>query len=757
MPSARSADSWSRRFAEWLYVYRRWVLAIGLVLAGVSVGPTVGIEVDNTLRRYMVEGDPALKAYQQFQATYGNDETVLIGLQRPSGVLTPEGLTVLRTATERLRRIDGVVGVQSLTTQVRVQPTLAGPQVHPLVPPGALSAEQAGALRQRVRSDSALGRFVSDDGTMAALVARMPPADRLKGRRGAILDSIRQRLRPLDASVHLAGIGVILEALNEATTQDSALVLLAALVVIVGLLGVFFRKIGPVLVTVGVVCTAALWLMGLYGAAGKTLNTVTLIVPTLILVVGTADCVHLLVHAAHLPDTLSGRERTIRTISYLLFPCAVTSLTTAAGFAVLTTSAIPIVQDLGLFSAIGVLGAFVAALIGSTNALPHAWSTPCRPDDGRLDALLEKTVKAGFRYERVVLAGAVVVTGLSVLGITQLTVDTNSIGYLYPDHPVRQDSRLIEKKLGPYAPLEFVVRADSTVIRPNLMRAVRGWQRRVEVTGAVGWHRSAADVLHRLQAALGDAGRRVETPQQLKGLLTLGASHSRRLRELRAHPDQLRVTFGIPIQSAQDVRAAIATVKEAAAALPPGVTVEETGYLPLYVRMTHLIVDAQLRSFGWALLVIPATIALLFGGLWAAGWSLVPNLLPVLLTLGTMGTLGIPLDIVTVTIAVIVFGLVVDDTVHLIYRYADARASHRPAEALRSAARRVGRMIGITTAVLAGGFLVLMLAHNRSVVWFGALASGALGAAFIVDLLVLPAIAAGLRTARGDSTPRDDS
>jgi len=740
MSSDRDTNSWSWRLAEGLYAYRRWALAVGLMLAGLAVGPTVGIEVDNTLRRYMVEDDPALESYRKFQSTYGNDETVLIGLQRPGGLLTPDGLALLRTATERVRRIDGVVGVQSLTTRVRVQPTLAGPQVRPLVSPGSLSAEQAAALQRHVRGDSALARFVSADGTMAALVARMPPADRLKGRRGAILDSIRHRLQPLDASVHLAGIGVILEALNEATTQDSALVLLAALVVIVLLLGAFFRRLGPVLVTVGVVCTAALWLMGLYGAAGKAINTVTLIVPTLIMVVGTADCVHLLVHAAHLPDRLSGRERTIRTVAYLLFPCAVTSLTTAAGFAVLTTSTIPIVQDLGLFSAIGVLGAFVAALIGGTNALPHAWSQPRRPEDGRLDALLEKTVETGIRYGRVVLAGAAVATGLAVLGLTQLTVDTNSIGYLYPDHPVRQDSRLIEKKLGPYAPLEFVVRADSTVLRPELMRAVRNWGQRVEATGAVGWHRSAADELHRLQTALGGAVRRVETPQQLQTLLTLGASHSRRLRDLGDHPDQLRVTFGIPIQSAQGIRATIADVKETAAALPSDVTVEETGYLPLYVRMTRLIVDAQLRSFGWALLVIPATIALLFGGLWAAGWSLVPNLLPVLCTLGVMGALGIPLDIVTVTIAVIVFGLVVDDTVHLLHRYADVRRSQSRTDALRRAARQAGRMMVITTAVLAGGFFVLALAHNRSVVWFGLLVSGALVAALVVDLLVLPAL-----------------
>lgn len=206
------------------------------------------------------------------------------------------------------------------------------------------------------------------------------------------------------------------------------------------------------------------------------------------------------------------------------------------------------------------------------------------------------------------------------------------------------------------------------------------------------------------------------------------------------------------MQSAQGLRSTIAALKEqAATALPSGVTAEATGYLPLYVRMTDLIVDAQLRSFGWALLVIPLTIAGFFGGLWAAGWSLVPNLLPVLFTLGAMGAVGVPLDIVTVTIAVIVFGLVVDDTVHLLHRYAHARASEPPERALATAARRVGRMIGITTAVLAGGFVVLGLAHNRSVVWFGTLIAGALCAALVVDLLLLPALLAAVQ---GDEEER---
>lgn len=742
-------SSWTDRLATALYAGRQWALAAVVLLTIGATIPALQVGVDTTVQHWFTEGDPALEAYREFQATYGNDEIVLIGLRRSDGLLTPKGLSILRTATEHVRAVDGVASVASLATQSRVQTSIAGPQFVPLMSSDSISAAQARALRAHVLSDSTYARLVSADGTVAAVYARMERNSVIDGRRGAILDAIRQELAPLDASVHLAGTGVILNALNEAATLDTVFLVLASSGLIFLLLWGFFRRLAPVFLTMGVVGISTIWLMGAYGLAGRDVNMVTLVMPTLVLVVGTADCVHLLSYASDLPPSLSPRVRTVRTLSTLATPCLVTTLTTAAGFASLTTSSMSIVRDLGLFSAAGVLFGLVVAFVGCAVALPYDAVLPDRPTDSWLRRAVDRTVGLGLRRWRPVLVGTALVLLVAGAGLRFITVDTNPIGYFFADHPVRRDSRLIEQTLGAYAPLEFVVEADSSAVEPSLLRAVGRWQERAVATGTVQWHRSPVDALRRLHAAVpGGTPTVPSSPKRLRGLVQLGHDQFPYLEALRAHPDQLRVTFGMPIQSADGIRRTIDTVR-AAAPLPEGARLQAAGYLPLYVRMMTLLSDSLVRSFGLALLVILGVIGLLFRSVRAAALSLLPNGLPVLGTLGLIGWVGLPLDVATMTIAAIVFGLVVDDTVHLLHRYASDASS--PVAALRTSARQAGRRMTVTTSVLAGGFLVLCLAQIKSIVWFGLLSTVAIGAALATDLLVLPAVVVGLYGSNDDS------
>lgn len=744
----------SERIAGWIYD-RRWAcLAAGLALALAAVVPALRVEVDNSIQRWFVEDDPALEAYRSFQETYGNDEVVLITLRREGGMLTPTGFRVLRNATRELRSDERIASVRSLATMKRIQVGLAGQQPVSLVPDQHLSDKQARALRSHILRDSTLyGRFVNDDGTMTAVLVRMNLNDQIDGRRDVILGQIQDTLarvvRDTDVQWHRAGVGVILHALNEASTQDSRMALLGATVLIFLLLWGFFRRIGPVLLILGVVGVATVWLMGAYGWAGLAINTVTLVMPTLVLVICTADCVHVLRHAADLPDDLAPRERAVRTVGFLLRPCGITTLTTALGFAALGVSSMPVVRHLGLFSALGLVFGFVAAMVGCTWGLAYETVLPVSSGRGSLRDGVASVVGVSLRRSRTVLAGVFLLVVGAGAGIARITVDTNSIGYLYRDHPVREDSRLIERELGPYAPLEFVMRTDGTegagpadVLSPQVFEAVQNWQRAAVDSGAVGWSYSAVDGIRRLHRATAGAGQAVPEASRIETLVQLGRDDLPYVAGLAAHPKQLRVTFGAPMQSANGLQRTIRTVL-VAASLPDGLTVEATGYLPLYVRIMSLVVQSQVRSFALALAIILLVIGLLFRSVRAAALAFLPNVLPVLLTLGVMGWIGIPLDIATVTIAAVLFGLVVDDSVHLLHRYVVGRERDLdPAAAIRRAAREGGPMLVTTTCVIALGVLVLTLAQVKSVVWFGGLTALGVGLALAVDLLVLPALIA---------------
>ena len=127
--------------------------------------------------------------------------------------------------------------------------------------------------------------------------------------------------------------------------------------------------------------------------------------------------------------------------------------------------------------------------------------------------------------------------------------------------------------------------------------------------------------------------------------------------------------------------------------------------------------------------------------------SILPNMLPVFVTLGAMGMLGINLDVATVTITSIVIGIVVDDTIHYLHRFRTELAASNGdyIAAANAAAVAIGRSVGATSIIFSLGFSVLALASIKSIVYFGLLTALAMIVALIGDLFVLPAILVTLK------------
>ena len=309
---------------------------------------------------------------------------------------------------------------------------------------------------------------------------------------------------------------------------------------------------------------------------------------------------------------------------------------------------------------------------------------------------------------------------------------------------MRVDSDRLESDFGPYTPLEFVVSHPEGVKQPAVLQGIAEWQDSMDVDYQVGWTRSLADVVQRLDQVL--SGRRssmvpsdARSIEQLLFLYEADAD-SDLPRFLDSTETRTRVTVGVRMTSAQEFGETISRLTSLAN-LPAGTTIQPAGYIPLYVRIMDHIVHSQLSSFAWAFVVIFLLIGVLFRSVRMAIIAVPANLLPVLLTLGVMGFVGIRLDVATVTISAIVLGLVVDDTTQFLYRYrAIERSGLDTAAAVRQAVQSVGRPMMITTLVLAGGFSVLGLAAIKSVAYFGGLLAVALLSALLSDLLVIPAL-----------------
>jgi predicted RND superfamily exporter protein len=172
-----------------------------------------------------------------------------------------------------------------------------------------------------------------------------------------------------------------------------------------------------------------------------------------------------------------------------------------------------------------------------------------------------------------------------------------------------------------------------------------------------------------------------------------------------------------------------------------GFEVTATGLVPFFVRVDKYVVGTQIRSFLLAICITMALLAILSGSFRVALAVILVNLCPIAIVLGAMGWLAIPLDISTVMIASIAIGIVVDDTVHIIYRYRRETAGNQTVgETIVTTMKKVGAPVTVTTLVLAVGFLSLVPAKFAPTSYFGILSALTVLAATVADIVLLPAL-----------------
>jgi len=176
--------------------------------------------------------------------------------------------------------------------------------------------------------------------------------------------------------------------------------------------------------------------------------------------------------------------------------------------------------------------------------------------------------------------------------------------------------------------------------------------------------------------------------------------------------------------------------------LGPGLEVEVTGMAPMLAHVADRMVDGQIKSFFSALAVICLMMILVLWSVRVGLLAMIPNVLPIVVTLGLMGWLGINLNVTTVMIASIALGIAVDDTIHMLVRmrYETRQAGGDHDRGVNRALHSVGRAVVFTSLVLSGGFAILLLASLIPAGHFGIMVSVTMLTALLADVVLTPAL-----------------
>ncbi len=576
------------------------------------------------------------------------------------------------------------------------------------------------------------------------------------------------------ARLHLGGVPMIADDMITFVRNDLITFGIGVLVFLIAVLTVIFRQTRWVALPLISCFYAGTTMIGLLGLIGWDVTVISSNFLSLMLIITISINIHLAVRYRQLYIDLpeaSHRELVSLTLQRMVWPCLYTALTTIIGFSSLVFSNIKPVQDFGWMMSLGLGVAFLT----SFSLFPTVLMLLGKPRSGvlRIKDLRVTSTLAAFteRHGNVVLAGAVVLAIISGIGISRLTVENSFINYFRSDTEIYQGMKLIDEKLGGTTPLEVLLNLDGSPDEEDLAELdeeeedFEDWD--IDVAAAPAYWFTPLRIerikqVHDYLDGLPEVGKVLSLASVIRvaedlndgkeldslELSLLYQSLPEEVKEPLIDPyfsfehNEARIRLWI-LDSQEDLRR-----KELLERIRAGLhgrlelaedDVTVTGMFVLYNNMLQSLYSSQISTLGAVMVGIAIMFLLLFRSASLAIIGIVPNLLAATTVLGLMGLAGIPLDMMTITIAAITIGIAVDNAIHYIYRFREELPRHRDyAETLYVCHSNIGRAVLYTSTTIIFGFSILMLSNFLPTIYFGALTGLAMLIGLLASLTLLP-------------------
>lgn len=590
----------------------------------------------------------------------------------------------------------------------------------------------------------------------------------------AIIDRHRDQ-----GELHLGGVPMIADDMISFVGNDLVVFGSGVLLFVVIVLTAIFREVRWVVLPLASCAYTAISMIGLLGWIGWDVTVVSSNFLALMLIVTISMNIHLAVRYRQLQGenpAADQRELVANTLAKMVWPCLYTALTTIIGFGSLVFSGIQPVRDFGWMMSVGLAVAFATSfslfpalltLLGKPRVVrPQGDSVP-------LTAALARITE---RHGGAILVGSALLAVTSGVGISMLTVENSFISYFREDTEIYQGMKLIDEKLGGTTPLQVLLDFDvgETYAETDVASGGVGGEGDDELdiwdidvaSGPEYWFTpykiERIKAAHEFLDGLPEVGKVLSLASTIRVAEALNDGKPFDGLELsllyKRLPDVIRKPLVDPYFSFAENEARIQLrIVDSMTGLRRAELLERietglqeqvgfdadqltvTGALVLYNNVLQSLFASQIASLGAVMLGIAAMLLVLFRSVPLAVIGIVPNLLAALSILGLMGLVGIPLDLMTITVAAITIGIAVDNAIHYIYRFREEFEQNGDyLETLRICHGNIGRAVLYTSATIVFGFSILALSNFFPTIYFGALTALAMSIAFLAALTLLP-------------------
>lgn len=762
----RSVKQIWAKFVDSILKYRLSILiciiAVTLLMAFFATKITLKYEYTPVVP----ESDPDMIIFREFKKTFGEDGNVFVIGVNDKKLYELANFRKYYQLCENLRQIEGVRQVLSLTVlkEILKDDSLKRFYTRPIFGQMPQSQEELdkglkiikniklyeGQLFNKDNDAAIIGITISKEYLNSAKRLKLTPQ---------IINLAEKFEEETGIKVYFGGLPYVRSIITGKVKDELQLFLGISVLVTALVLLFFFRSWQPLVVSLSVIATAIVWSMGLMHLLSYQITALTGLMPPILVVIAVPNCIYLI--NKYQQEFIKKQDK-IYSIKQMLMEIGlvtiIANLTTATGFAVFAFGDVDLLSEFGTVMSLSILATFFLSIclvaIIYSYLPPPSISTIRHLNIRYLRAFLDFLVRLVLKHKKWVYISNTLLIVLGIWGMTML----KPLAYLVDDLPetsgVRSDLKFFEENFSGVMPLEVVIDT----------KKPKGLRKRGILT--------KADSLEMLLSKLPEIGKPLSVVDYLKSANQVyfnGDTNFYALPDSRnwiffqkyvAKPTQgeqenlakyfvdsleqkMRISFKVADMGsikmkemlAKDIKPTIEKIFD------KNVEVQVTGTMPIFAKGNTYLINNLFWSILIAVILVGFANGLIFTSLRLIIISLIPNIIPMLVTAGLMGFLGIPLKPSTMIVFSIVLGIAVDDTIHFLAHYRlqlDKDPDH--IHAVIISIKETGLSMIYTSIVLMAGFGIFIFSEFQGTVSLGLLSASTLFVAMLTNLTILPAL-----------------
>ncbi|MDC0514262.1 efflux RND transporter permease subunit [Flavobacteriaceae bacterium] len=705
--------------------------------------------------------------YKNFTDTFGEEGNVIVIALQDSLFFTPEKRKAWRSLNNSIQKfseIDLVLSTDNLQELIKDQKNekFILQQV-----PLAQATDSAALLKFREKLFLELPFynnliFDSETNTIRSVIYMDPEIVNTAKRK----DFIFEKFIPLIASfekttssdVHVSGMPYIRTLNAQNIVDEIGLFVLGATLITSLIFFLFFRSFRATFISLFVVAIGVMWAFGILGWLGYEITVLTALIPPLIIVIGVPNCIFLInKYQQEIAKHKNQAKSLQRVIIKVGNATLMTNLTTASGFATFILTNSKILKEFGVVASINIIAIFALSLL----IIPISYSLMPIPKKKHLKHLKNKSIdffvswmENKVRKKRVnVYIVSLIGLIVGITGIYQIKISGSLIEDMPKSADFFQDIRFFDQSFNGIVPVEIWIdsKRENGIVKPATLQRMNRLQQTIEEIPELAPPLSVVNALKFAKQAYynGNPNYYALPTSQENSFIYPYLNNAKGTNQLiTGYVDSTgqygRITTYMKDIETERMERIETELREAMTKIFPEQRygAEMTGKALLFLKGTKYLINNLILSLSLAILLIALFMAFLFRSFKMIIISLIPNLLPLIITAGVMGFTGIPLKPSTILVFSIAFGISVDDTIHFLAKYRQELISNgwKINKAVFAALRETGISMFYTSIVLFFGFSVFLSSNFGGTQALGGLVAVTLLMAMLANLVLLPSL-----------------